>query len=289
MVGATVFLPVAWWNASHGWASFLRQGGRVGDWRPERAVQYLAELIGGQIGLVTPGIWLLALAGIVLATGRAWQRREPGWTLLALLTVPPALVFLQHAFGDRVQGNWPAILYPAATIAAAGLNAPIWRRLRGPAVGLGFGITATVWLHGATGLLPVPPRLDPVALRLGGWDEAAQRVETVRKAIGAGFVASEPYAVTAELAWTLPRGVAVVGVDPRWKLFRLPPYRFDGSLGLLVQDARDRPPSRAVWGEVEAIEDVPRGVRGATFETYRLYRVHPPNDNSAPAVLLPRP
>src|SRR6516162_2517221 len=29
-----VFLPVVLWNADHGWASFLKQGGRLGDWRP---------------------------------------------------------------------------------------------------------------------------------------------------------------------------------------------------------------------------------------------------------------
>jgi hypothetical protein len=288
-LGAAVFLPVVWWNAAHGWASFLRQGSRVGDWRPERAVQYLAELIGGQIGLVTPGIWVLALAGIVLATGRAWRRREPNWTLLALLTLPPALVFLQHAFGDRVQGNWPAILYPAALIAAAGLGAPVWRRLRGPAVILGFGMTAIVWFHGLTALPPVPARLDPVALRLDGWDNVARRIETVRAAVGASFVASEPYAVTAELAWMLPRDVAMVGVDPRWTLFRLPAFPLGEGLGLLLRDARERPPDRAEWGAVEPVADVTREVRGTPFETYRLYRVDPQQDRGTAAVLLPRP
>ena len=60
----------------------------------------------------------------------AGQRAAPGGTatrrgtLLAALTLPGAAVFVQHALGDRVQGNWPAILYPAAAVAAAGLGGP---------------------------------------------------------------------------------------------------------------------------------------------------------------------
>ena len=59
-----------WWNAAHGWASLLRQGGRVGDWQPERAPQFLAELLGGQIGLATPLVFLLCAGGVAWAAGR---------------------------------------------------------------------------------------------------------------------------------------------------------------------------------------------------------------------------
>ncbi|MFT8418779.1 MAG: glycosyltransferase family 39 protein, partial [Acetobacter sp.] len=32
LVGLACTTPVIWWNAGHGWASLVRQGGRVGEW-----------------------------------------------------------------------------------------------------------------------------------------------------------------------------------------------------------------------------------------------------------------
>ena len=128
LIAGLLFIPVVVWNAENSWVGFFRQGGRLGDWRPERAVGFLAELAGGQIGLATPGVFVLFAVGVVIAANLTVRSRDPAWSLLAAMSVPPALVFLQHALGDRVQGNWPAILYPAAAIAAAGLTAPIWRK-----------------------------------------------------------------------------------------------------------------------------------------------------------------
>ena len=122
-IGLSLFAPVLAWNAAHGWAGFVRQGGRVEDWRPARAAGFLAELVGGQIGLATPLVWALCMAGLAVAVRRAWRSRDPAWSLLAALSLPPVLVFLQHAFGDRVQGNWPAIIYPALAVAAGGTDA----------------------------------------------------------------------------------------------------------------------------------------------------------------------
>ena len=50
-----VFLPVVLWEAGHDWVSFARQGGRIARLARRRsAVRFLGELIGGQVGLVTP-------------------------------------------------------------------------------------------------------------------------------------------------------------------------------------------------------------------------------------------
>lgn len=116
LVAAATLAPVLWWNAAHGWVSLIRQGGRAGDWSPGRAAQFLAELVGGQIGLATPILFALFVLGTAAAAAR-W--RAPSWRLPAALVLPGALVFLQHALGDRVQANWAAILYPGAALAAA--------------------------------------------------------------------------------------------------------------------------------------------------------------------------
>ncbi len=123
-LGFLLFAPVLAWNAGHGFASFAKQGGRSAVWHP--GLRFLGELLAGQIGLATPLVFALAVAGVVAAARRFWRERAPGDGLLLAVGALPALVFLEHAIGDRVQANWPAICYPAALI-AAGRIADAWR------------------------------------------------------------------------------------------------------------------------------------------------------------------
>ncbi len=278
LVGLLAIAPVLAWNAVHGWASFAKQGGRLEAWRTARAAQFLGELLGGQLGLATPLVFVLCVAGVVLACRltcqAACRRRAPGWTLLVALSLPAAAVFIAHAFADRVQGNWPAIIYPAAAIAAAGLRAPAWRRLYRPAVGLGLAITALVYVQAATGVLPVPIRFDPSALQLAGWPGLAAQVEAARQREGASFVAADQYGVGSELAYWLPGDAPVVGIEPRWRLFALPAMALDGRVGILVRSARREPLSgNGAWAARAPIGLAARTRDGQTVEAYRLYRV----------------
>lgn len=269
-IGFLLFAPVLAWNAAHGWVGFVKQGGRVEDWRPARAAGFLAELIGGQIGLATPLVWALCMAGLVVAVRRAWRSRDPGWSLLAALSLPPVLVFVQHAFGDRVQGNWPAIIYPALAVAAGGL--PPNRRWWIGASALGFAITALAYVQATTGLLPLPPRLDPIAMRLAGWDDLAAQVRMFQDSTGATYVAADGYALASELAWWLPADARVGGADGRWKLTTLPAAPIAGKAGLLVRDARRTdPPDPAMWTSAERVGTATRGaIPGGDFAVYRV-------------------
>jgi 4-amino-4-deoxy-L-arabinose transferase-like glycosyltransferase len=280
LVGAAMFAPVLIWNAEHGWVSFARQGGRIEAWSPARAVQFLGELIGGQIGLATPLVFLLCVAGVVVAVQRAWRSRDQVWTLLAALTVLPALVFIEHAAGDRVQGNWPAIIYPAAVVAAAGVGWPRWRL---PAVVLGLIITFVVYVQVALAPVALPPRLDPSAQRLAGWGELAAAVEQVRRAQGADFVVADQYGVAAELA-RAPGDAPMVGVGARWALLNLPHAPLAAAPGLLVRDARAGDP--VDWREWHEVGAADRTRDGMTIQQFRLFRVA---GGTEPQASLPRP
>ncbi len=289
LAAAVPFLPVVWWNAQHGWASFAKQGGRAGDFHPARAAQFLAELVFGQIGLATPLVSLLCTAGMVLAARIVWRRRMPGWTLLAALGLPSLVLFTVHALGDRVQGNWPAIIYPAAAIAATGLATPSWRRLRVPAIVLGLAITFGVYAQALWAPLPLPARLDPLARELAAWPALAQSVEAARQHAGAGFVAVEQYGLAGELAMNMPPGVEVIGIEPRWSLFALPPAEIAGRTGILVRsDRRGDPPNPADWSEIVPIGTAARTQNGGVAEGYRLFRVVGRAGGTAAAV-MPRP
>lgn len=290
-LAALLFAPVLAWNAGHGWVSFVHQGGRLGDWQPARAAQFLGELIGGQIGLATPLVAVLFAAGLVRAVRAAWTReRPPGWTLLALLLAVPGAVFLQHALGDRVQANWPAVLVPAFAVAAAGLG-PRWRRWRGPAVALGLALQALVWAQAVAAPLPLPPKLDMTLSRMAGWPELARDVAAAARAAGAGYVAADNYGLAAELARTLPADLPVVGLgDERWRSLSLPDAtaRLRGP-GLLVQSER-----RAAEAPPGLAEAVPAGRLarqrgGVPAEGYRLWRIRGGAGTTLPAAVLPHP
>ena len=287
-VALACFAPVLAWNAGHGWAGLVKQGGRAGDWAPARALQFLGELAGGQIGLATPLLAVVFGAGIVVAARRAW-RRDPAWTLLAALALLPGAVFVQHALGDRVQANWPAILYPAAAIAAAGLPGR-WVRLRVPAAALGFALTALVYLQATIAPFPLPAKLDPTLARMAGWTDLAADVAHAAAATHASFIAVDNYGEAAELARALPPDLPVIGIDARWALFDLPDATgaIAGHAGLLVRPARRaEPPDAADWLTVGAPLPAARARGGVVAEPYRLYPVTG-RAGTTPAVVLPR-
>ena len=248
-----------------------------------RAVSFLSELVGGQIGLATPITWLLCMIGLVVAVKRAWSQRDPAWSLLAALSLPPTLVFLQHALGDRVQGNWPAIIYVALAVAAG--RAIVVHRWIMAAGGLGFMLTLLAYGQATLGLVPVPSRLDPIALRLNGWDGLAQAIEAAAGASAATFVAAEGYALASELAWSLPEPLIIAGTDDRWRLTALPAAPIGGKPGLLVRDARRMdPPDPTLWTVAQRLDDAVRP--GSGTPGFAVYRVTA-NPN-AQAVALPR-
>jgi 4-amino-4-deoxy-L-arabinose transferase-like glycosyltransferase len=284
-----VFAPVLAWNAAHGWASFVKQGGRAGADAPGITFRFLGELVAGQVGLATPIVFLLCAAGTALAVA-AWARRgDAAAALLAAMVLPGTAIFLWQATGSRVQGNWPAILYPAACIAAAAFTP---RRLLGwrrPAIALGAALALLAYVQAAFAPVPLPRRADPTLARLGGWDGLAAAVEAERQRLGARFVASEEYGLASQLALRLPAGVPVIALNERWALFDLPRPE-PGVTGLLIQsERRDSAPDWPMAEPVTRVEgSLVRERRGIEAERYRIFRVET-RPEMPPAALLPRP
>ena len=280
LLALLLFAPVVAWNAAHGWASFAKQGGRTGDWHPARAVRYLAELVGGQAGLATPIIFVLLVYGI----GRLARRSaRPGEALLVAVTLPAALVFVQHALGDRVQANWPGLLYPACAIAAAPLS---WRWARA-GTALGFALTGLVYLQSVAAPLPLPGQLDVTLLRLAGWQTLAARAAAIA---GPGVkLVADDYGVASELAFA-GTGHAVLAAEPRWRLFALPHPASGGERLLLVRSAKRKDaPDPMLFADVAQVAILDRGRPGRLAERYTLYRVTLRPDPGTQLALLPVP
>ena len=289
LIAAALFAPVLIWNATNDWAGFLKQGGRVAHWRPERAATFLSELVFGQIGLVTPGVFVLFAAGLAVAVRRAILARDRRWTLLAAFSVPPALVFLQHAIGDRVQGNWPAILYPAAAVAAAGLTSARWRRLVWPSAALGGVLSAALYAHAVSAWPASFDAVNPAARQMRGWDTLAAQIDAARHAAGVSAAIAEPYGLAAELAWSSPRGARILGEGGHWDRTTLPRAVLGEARALLIRPERYGPrPDPGTWPETVPAGGMVRIGSGGAIERYALFLVRPADPRATAAILPDR-
>ncbi len=214
------FSPVLVWNAGHGWVSFAKQGGRLIRWdavRPGLAFEYL----GSQMGLITPGLFVLLLAAVWIVARRAIRSGAPLDTLLALWFLVPAGFFLAVSPLLRVQGNWLAPAWPAAFIALASLFArnrglPRLRSAVFWAEGTGAALVALVWLYA---LVPFGPAFkgNPLALLNGQRAFAAEIADFARRNDSSQLIAAD-YATASMLRFYVPPGLAVTHVadKPRY-------------------------------------------------------------------------
>ncbi|MBR2123924.1 MAG: glycosyltransferase family 39 protein [Acetobacter sp.] len=267
-LGGGVISPVLWWNATHHWASFLKQGGRVGNWHPAQALKFMGELLGGQVGLMTPLIFVLFIGGCVCL----WQKRDRFSVLLLCTILFPLCVFIQHAMGARVQANWPLVIYPALALAGACWYPRWW--FYAPV--LGILLTSVVIGQALWAPLPLSPHRDVMARQVGGWRNFAKTVDVVVP-LGLPIMADD-YGLASELAFYMPqqgpKKRVVVAVGARWRLFTLP-HPACGMQGYLVRSHRRTDQPSKAWFDVskKLFVSLERRQKGVILDRYALYRV----------------
>lgn len=265
-----IFAPNILWNADHHWASYLKQGSRVTNFDAARTAQFLGEFLIGQFALATPIIFCLAATGL-------WRLRDtpsPAGHLLIWLTIVPGVVFLEHVISGRVQGNWAAIMYPSACLAAAALPMSTLRRWLTPALILGFALSALTYAQSLAAPFPFPARADPTALQLAGY----QKLSTEAAAYNPAFLTSDDYATAAALAFFAPKTTLVAGFLPRWDYLSLPSAHEAGVTGIMITRRLDAHCPDQL-GTIQRL----RGT--SPIAIYRVCAFTAPN----PGVLLPRP
>jgi hypothetical protein len=236
VLALAIFAPNLLWQSRHHWETLAFQFERIGA--GHFYLRFLGEFLAAQFGLATPLIFVLMAVGLARATRLSSDR-----LLLALLVWVGLGYFLQHALHDRVQGNWPCFLYPAAAILAADAFAVDgwWRKISMIAAPL-----AAVFLLAAYAqalYAPLPLRKDPVA-RLLGRDFApiGEVVAVMVKAHLAGAVLTTDYETTAWLRFTQP-GIKVIQVTEPERYPdapQPPPALLQGRLVYLAEFRRDQ-------------------------------------------------
>jgi 4-amino-4-deoxy-L-arabinose transferase-like glycosyltransferase len=282
-VALAVFSPVIVWNIAHDGVSFAKQFGRAVV--ETFSLRYIGEIVPTQLGLATPPVFVLGIAGMwALARGRNGSRDAR--VLVGALIWPALIYFVWHSLHARVQANWLSLLYPPFAIAAAvAAHDAAWtgraRRLvahaRKRAVPVAAGLFVLVAAQATLGVVPLGSR-DPTTKKLAaGFDVAAHHIDAIRNEVGAAGVLTTSYSLTGWLAFYLPSRPPVVQVNQRIRWINAPPPDArlrDGVLLYVCEDTRDFAPLiRQKFAKVRRIGTATRARHGEVIERYNIYAV----------------
>jgi hypothetical protein len=281
-VALAMFAPTLYWNATHDFVSFRFQFGRVAAGHP--GWLNLLQFIGGQIGLLSPGI--LCLAGIgFYRTVRAVQ---PGRALAFAATVlwPPVIYFAQHSLHDRVQGNWPCFVYPALALLAAKAYSEIpssanplrtLRFARATAIPAACIILSFAYLQAFSGALPIG-RPDPIARMMGvGFRPVADKIAAQAAKTGARAIVTTNYAVTSWLRFYEHSRLPVIQIADDCRFVsspRAPGNALTGKLLYVTQNSRrELPDVSAHFSNVTFSARIARSRAGRTVDAFDVFTI----------------
>jgi 4-amino-4-deoxy-L-arabinose transferase-like glycosyltransferase len=209
LIALALVTPVFYWNYVHDWVSFAKQAGHSVKDKPASAILSVAELLGGQAGLATPIIFAFCIFGSFYALLPGWRQRNPRWLLLGTMSAPLFAFFAIHAAEQKIQANWPGLVYPAAILAAVysffalakERELPRWIGVSfrlAPWVGMAFTLAAFLQL--GFGALPIKAKNDPTS-RLKGWAKLGADIEALERSQGTVSTLTDRYGLTGELAF----------------------------------------------------------------------------------------
>jgi 4-amino-4-deoxy-L-arabinose transferase-like glycosyltransferase len=282
-IAAAAASPVVIWNAQHGWASFVKQFGRVGH-SGSAGPLYLLEFAGAFLALASPVIAVLAILGLARVARAATKQHRNGDLLLAASVLPMLAYFIVHALHDRVQGNWPAPIYPPLAICAAlAIRAIMPERRRRivflSAICAGFLVTAVIYID-AINPIPGAARMKDPTEQMHGWPAFADAVEKKSIETGAAWIATSSYATTGQLALALTGRADVVQLDQRIRYAFLPPLPAallqKPALYVELDRRVDLPLLRSKFRKVTALGTLTRENGSPAGATYRLFLVSDP-------------
>jgi 4-amino-4-deoxy-L-arabinose transferase-like glycosyltransferase len=210
IVASLVLAPVLFWNLRHDWVSFRFQLGH-GLGEPQGgilgALNRELELIGGQIGLVSPILFFF----VARAIKRSFEPTPDGVRLVLGVAAAGCLAFFMYsATHRRAEANWPAIAWIPAVVLLATEPVGSDRSERWLTRGLQLGavLSAIVCIHAVYPIIPLRADRDQVA-KAYGWELLAsvvdRHIEAVTGRPSAGtaelYVAGERYQDASELAY----------------------------------------------------------------------------------------
>jgi len=213
LIALLVLTPTLIWNANHEWISFafqLKHG--LGQTRGSIPARELA-LVGGQLGLISPVIAVMAAIAVARALrGMADARRY----MLAIVATMIVAFFAMSALRRPVEPNWPipalVAALPLLATMRVGRRGRVWL-IAGSALGGVFSLVAVA--QATARVIHVSPRRDPVS-KAYGWQDlavAVRRAESTARNCSTTLFAADRYQDASELAFNLPGNPRVFALN----------------------------------------------------------------------------
>ncbi len=207
-IAAISMSGVLYWNWRHDWISFRHTAaiGAPSSWNPLKALGWFAEFWGGQLGVVSPILFLLLMWGVYHAARGFRQNRDLAFLFLCFAGLFGFYALIALTRLPNI--NWPICAYLAAAPAAA----LAWeQRPRGTTVRrwlavalllgcfLGIAPRGTDLLYAAG--IPVNPDLDPTNKLRGGKELGEAVAKYVIPGSHGPFAFSDRYQMTSLTAF----------------------------------------------------------------------------------------
>lgn len=213
IVALLVLAPTLVWNANNEWISFAFQLHHGLGHTHGSVVSRELALVGGQLGLVSPIIAVMAAVAVAQALKTITDARR---FVLAVVATTIVVFFAASAFRRPVEPNWPIPALVAALPLLATMR--LRRRARGWLIGgslLGVACTLVVALQASTRMIKISARRDPISKAFGWTDlaHAVQHAASVTHACSVVWIAADRYQDASELAFTLPDNPRVFALN----------------------------------------------------------------------------
>ncbi len=194
LTALAMILPTIAWNIRQGWITAEHSISHL-DAPSGSFFDFLItfpESLGLQMLIISPLTFILftAVGGGLLIR---FKEHDPAVRMLFMYSVPALLIFTILSFNQHINGNWPAVFYPAGMILLAawgcgefdlGRRIDRLRVLFLPAVKVGIGFAVLTYaLPFLVQLTPlVGGDFDPTQ-RLRGWSELAKNMDEVMQKV----------------------------------------------------------------------------------------------------------
>lgn len=260
LLALLVVSPFLIWNIQHGYATFLKQGARLGVHAFKPA--YILEFLCTQSLLLNP--LTLVMVGIAIGRRSCTLGAKERWLLATFL--PAMVYFFLHALHDRVQGHWLAPLYPTIAVLTAQAMGSLRRFTPGLAVS-GLIMTTLLYAHILLAWPHFGPH-DPI-LRVGGWQALAAQTQKIAQEQGATYIVTQGYATTALLTFYGHLPVIAIDEPQRWQ-FR-PDMALKGKGIGFASSSVDR-----LHKPVMRLQTLTRQVAKTRLEAYDVFLINAP-------------
>jgi hypothetical protein len=285
--------PVLIWNRQHDWVSFGHVARSTSEnqshFNPLEVLKNFGELVGSQIGLMNPILFVLMSIAV-------WRglKRGAGEGVAYLLAVGLPFFFFVSLITLRknAEPNWPAPTYFTLIPLTAAFIATNWQKVRGWLGGaIVIGLIAMLLLHESGWfykIIRLPPRKWDPSARLVGWDDVGRAVSNELKTLPPGsMVIADKYQLAGHMAFyvdghpkTFCMGSYIKDPKERDRLtqYDLWPDRDLSQPQLRGRDAifvgHEQPDLLAAFERVEDLPELTIMRRGVTIRKQSMYRCY---------------